>query len=62
MRGDVFRAAHWSFVQGALTCTSRKVLDPGGDSADSDSVAMLKQELPCYLLKKFIAAACSNDL
>lgn len=44
-------------------CTSRRVLGPGGDSTDCDSVVMmLKQELPCYLLKTLIAAACSNEL
>lgn len=54
-RGHWFRAAHWSLVHGALTHTGRKVLGPGGDSADGGSVPMLKQELPCYLLKKLIA-------
>lgn len=38
------------------------VLGPGADGADGGSVAVLKQELPCYLLKKLIAAACSNEL
>lgn len=62
MRVDLFRAGHWSLVQGVLAHASRKVLGPGGDSADGNSVAVLKQGLPCYLLKELIAASCSNEL
>lgn len=54
-RGDSFRAAHWSLVHGALTHTGRKMLGPGGGSADGGSAPMLKQVVPCYLLKKLIA-------
>lgn len=58
----LFRVGHQSLFQGMLTHASRKASDPCGNSVDGGSVAVLKGEIPCYLLKEWIAAACANKL
>lgn len=44
----LLRLSHRSLIQGVLTHTSRKALDPHANNADGSSVAMLKLDPLLY--------------